>query len=74
MNDYVLISFYNTGTTVKPIWNVVGHKSLGDNDVLKWFDLKSQAIEYAHGFLDIPVVSGQGARLDGIIERLSRKA
>jgi len=57
--DFLLISFYNRGTTRQPMWEVYGHTAPGDNEMLLGFNLKSEAIEYAHSFHRTPVIQGQ---------------
>jgi hypothetical protein len=69
--DYVLISFYNRGTALDPIWSVYGHRSLSFNDSLETFKTRSQAIEYCHSLNNIPVIQGQGGWIDKIVEQLS---
>jgi hypothetical protein len=48
--NYVLITFYNRGTTVKPLWEVYGHVSEIENHHLETFKTRTSAIEYAHAF------------------------
>jgi hypothetical protein len=69
--EYILLTFYNRGTTRKPIWEVYGWKNDYTNDFLDSFKTKSQAIEYAHTF-SAPVLSTSKGHI--IAEKLSRKS
>ncbi len=71
MDNFVLISFYDTGDHTPERWRVCGHRGLCDNEVLAGFPLKSQVLEYCHEGFRLPVVQGQGAKLDEVIERLT---
>lgn len=66
--DFLLISFYNRGTTRQPYWEVYGHVAPGDNELLTGFIVRSDAIEYAHTFHRTPVMQGQN--LDTLVEAL----
>ena len=48
MYEFVLITFYNRGTTINPIWEVFGHISETNNKHLNNFKTKLSAILYAH--------------------------
>ena len=54
--NYILLTFYNRGTTEHPIWEVYGWENDYTNTYLESFKTKSQAIEYCHTFYEIPVL------------------
>lgn len=68
--DYVLLTFYNRGTTESPIWEVYGWENSYTNTCLENFRTKSQAIEYCHTFHDVPVICT--SKGDRVAECLSK--
>ncbi len=52
---YVLITIYNRGTMLKPLWEVYGHISETENHHLQTFKTRMSALEFAHT-LCIPVL------------------
>ena len=58
MKKIKLLTFYNRQTTENPSWEVYGHYKTGHNDLMDRFKTRSQAIEYCHTFVGIPVMQG----------------
>jgi hypothetical protein len=55
--QYILITYYNRGTSEKPIWEVYGHRSPYDNDLIASFENKQDAYLEAHRY-ELPVMQG----------------
>ncbi len=73
MKHYVLISYYNRGTSLQPSWEVYGHLRRFNNDLLMSFPTESQAREYAHSLHGVPVMHGGHDIYEPILEKLERK-
>lgn len=69
--SYILLTFYNRGTTEAPIWEVYGWKNAYTNTCIASFKTKSQATEYCHTFYNTPVLLGSKGH--DIAEKLSPK-
>ncbi len=64
MSDYILITYYNRGTTIRPLWDIYGHRGIGDNKLLGTFPVKTICAEQAASMGDLfqcPVMMGRGS-------------
>ena len=70
-SPFILISFYNTGGYfTNQRWSVYGHYGIDNNDHLGDFDTKESAVLFANDKYRLPVIQGQGASIEELIEKL----
>lgn len=68
---YVLMSFHRDQIGGKDVWFVLGHRSIGDNDIVAELANESEAAQKALSFSQMGVPAIRGRAYEALLAKLS---